>query len=125
MNSLDRRQFLTYLGTLATASTLAGCGLPLGASEQLHLQVLEKSLPPQAIGRFRRQVGRVRISLLPQLADSLAALQDLTGSRAGNGRGWRQWLPGGSGTNAPDLVTLGDTWLTEASQFFAQPRDSD
>lgn len=114
MKSLDRRQFLTHLGTLAAASTLAGCSFPLGASEELHLQVLEKSLPPQAIGRFRRQVGRVRVSVLPQLADSLMALQDLTGSAAGNGGSWRQWLPGGGGATAPDLLTLGDTWLTEA-----------
>ena len=115
MKRLDRRQFLTYLGTLAASGALAGCSSPLGAADELYLQVLEKSLPPQALGRFRRQGGRVRISLVPQLTDGLTALQDLTAGVAdGSGRGWRQWLPGGSGSGTPDLLTLGDTWLSEA-----------
>lgn len=114
MQRLDRRQFLTSLGTLAAASTLAGCSLPSRTSEALHLQVLEKSLPPQAIGRFRRQGGPVRVSLMPQLADGLAMLQDLTARAAANGPGWRHWLPGGGGSTVPDLITLGDTWLADA-----------
>lgn len=108
---LDRRQFLTYLGTLATAGTLAGCGA--GGAGTLHLQVLEKSLPPQAIGRFRRQGGKVKVALLPQIATARMALEELAADEPSE-RSWRDWLPGNWGAIVPDLVTLGDTWLPGA-----------
>lgn len=133
MKSVNRRQLLTYLGSMAAASALAGCGNAEPA-DTLHLQVLAESLPPQAIGRFRRNLSRsqsLRISLLPQLADSLDWLENAkTGEIRDDLPLWQrllQRLQGrDSGAGLPELVTLGDTWLSAAiDRQLLQPFNAD
>ncbi len=122
---MDRRQLLKYLGSLAAASTLSGCG----TAEVLHLQALAGSLPPQAIGRFRRQLrgpGDVRVSTLPQLADLFEHLERTAdGTAASEPPLWRRLFNRGSKT-LPELVALGDAWLSEAiARELLQPFDAD
>lgn len=106
---MDRRNFL--LGTAGLAIALAGCSGNNPAA--LRVRSLKNSIPPQLLGEFRRQIKHAAIDLKPeeQLQTLFGALQT-----------WKQ-TPNANNP-VPDLVTLGDYWLTTAiRQGLIQPFD--
>lgn len=105
---MDRRSFL--LGTVGLSVTLAGCN---SNSSALQVRSLKNSIPPQLLSEFRKQVKNASIDLKPE-----EQLQTLFN----NLQLWKQ--RNDPNNPVPDLVTLGDYWLTTAiRQGLIQPLD--
>jgi putative spermidine/putrescine transport system substrate-binding protein len=103
---MDRRRFL--VGVAGLAATLTGCDG--NAATALRLRSLKNSIPQQLLGEFHRQF-KTAIDLKPdeQLSTLFSHLQT-----------WKQ-QPKPS-EPVPDLVTLGDYWLSTAiRQGLIQP----
>ncbi len=96
---MDRRSFL--VGTIGLGVTLSGCN-PANAAA-LQVRSLKNSIPSQLLGEFRKQTQNAAINLTPE--DRLQTL--FTALQA-----WKQKPTSKEPT--PDLVTLGDYWLTTA-----------
>jgi putative spermidine/putrescine transport system substrate-binding protein len=109
---LSRRELLRNLPVVAAGSLLSGCGLWGPPATQI--QVLRGAIPPQLIGRFRRQLKGARINLSPISIPE--ASFDLL-------RAWANPKPGtllsslwplGRQPERATIAQLGDAWLTQA-----------
>lgn len=126
---MNRRSFLGWVGAIAASELVGGC--TSSGAETLKVGVLKNSIPPQLVSKFRQQFQNqftLDISPEPSIGDLFGQLQT-----------WKQqtnqpvkdspWsLPffgnTHSSTKLPDLVTLGDYWLTNAiKQGLIQPLD--
>jgi putative spermidine/putrescine transport system substrate-binding protein len=102
---MDRRSFLTGVGLWAAGQLLTGCQ---GRQQSvLNVHALKGSLPPQLIGRARREISSAAtLKLVPdaKLATLFSQLQT--------------WKLNAQDTAvaAAGLVTLGDYWLATAIQ---------
>jgi putative spermidine/putrescine transport system substrate-binding protein len=124
---MDRRSFLVGLAALGT--TLSGCRNPNQAA--FRVQLLKNSVPAQFPGEFRKQLTQFKDASLEfkpevQLLDIFTNLQTWK-QQANQPAPQRSPIP--FGTRAPDpipdLVTLGDYWLTPAiRQKLIQPLDA-
>lgn len=111
----NRRSFLLATGTGILGQFLSGCN---AQNTDLRVLVLEKSIPPQLIGAFRRSLVQNRelsFKPQPQLKDCFSLLQRWQ-NKEPSGENWENWLPWFNKKPSPlaDLVTLGDAWLATA-----------
>lgn len=111
---LSRRDLLRALPMVAAGSLLSGCGLWGPPATQI--QVLRGSVPPQLIGRFRRQLrgSTLRINFSPSTTPGSAfeLLRAWAGPSSGNliSTLW----PLGRQPERAAIAQLGDAWLTQA-----------
>lgn len=124
---MDRRSFLVGLAALGT--TVAGCSNP--NQPTLRIRSLKNSVPAQLPGQFRKQVTQFKDANLEfkpeeQLRDIFAELQAWK-QRAGEVAPQRSPIPIpflNRSEPVPDLVMLGDYWLSTAiRQRLIQPLD--
>ena len=126
---MDRRSFLLGTGTLTLSQLLAGCG---GQDrETLRVQLLKGSIPAQLLNQFRATLEQrpdLQFAPTEQLKDLFKQLESWSRQTAKADKGrWQLSLPfiKSSPTVLPDLITLGDYWLTQAvEQKLIQPLDS-
>lgn len=112
---LNRRSFLLSLGTIALNQLLSGCG---DSENGLDILLLKGSIPPQLLRLFRQQLSKGQtLSLKPQ-ADlkELFKLLETWHQKDASSSGFLPYLPLVNPPPPPisDLVTLGDSWLTQA-----------
>lgn len=126
---MDRRSFLTAASALTLNTVLAGCNSQRQAA--LRVRLLKNSLPAQLPGQFRKSLQNQQVSLEFKPEDQLQTLFTLlqTWKRAAGELPKSPAIPF-LGNNAapiiPDLVTLGDYWLTTAiRQGLIQPLNLD
>ncbi|MEC4894192.1 MAG: extracellular solute-binding protein [Oscillatoria sp. PMC 1051.18] len=122
---LNRRAFLLSATATAILPLLSSCS---NTSPNLSVRLLKNSLPPQLVGEFRDSLPR-RTSLNFQAEELLQDIfrqlerwqnQDETLTS----RKWWQ-LPNQGKSSPPELVTLGNYWLTQAIQEnLIQPLDN-
>jgi putative spermidine/putrescine transport system substrate-binding protein len=125
---MDRRRFLMGAGLLGLG--LAGCQ---PAADALRVRALKGSVPPQLLQQFRAQHGAnpaPDLVLATELDRQYKALQDWQ-RQAPIGSSWVPgwapgWIPGAQAAQPiPDLVTLGDYWLSGAiRQGLLQPLEA-
>lgn len=121
---MDRRSFLLGTGTLALSQIFAGCSSQERA--KLSLEMLKGSIPAQVLREFRATLGQpvaLDFTSTEQLKNLFNDLQSWQKPKVDD---WRSRLPipgiRSQATVAPDLVTLGDYWLTAAiKQKLIQP----
>lgn len=106
---MNRRSFLTTAATLSLAQLLSGCNRASPTSLQVRL--LKDSVPAQILKEFQRRSGQAGLGFLvsEQLADLYALLKPT--SEPGSAQSGNQ-----AERRLPDLMTLGDYWLTAAIQ---------
>lgn len=137
---LTRRSFLWGASSLALAYGLAGCAAP--SNLMLRLLVLRGSIPPQLLGEFRKFFSKqmqqsdelrqrinsttnsvsLKVDSNSQLQELFASLQQWQQAAAKpEPESWVSSLLEGMpfvgdrfDDTIPDLVTLGDYWLTKA-----------
>lgn len=123
---MDRRSFLW--GLAAVSTTLTGCSNPNQTAFRVRL--LKNSIPAQLPSQFRKQLTQFKETTLDfkpeaQLQDIFASLQTWK-QQANQPAPQRSPIAFGqkSSEPIPDLVTLGDFWLTTAiRQQLIQPLD--
>lgn len=133
---VDRRSFLTGTAALALSQFLGGCN---NTREILSIELLKNTVPVQLLGKFRSSLDRpvvLEFSPESQLANLFALLQNLhqkqqnpeEKSSEGGFSSFLQNLPfaRSNKTAVPDLVMLGDYWLSKAIEWgFVQPMSTD
>jgi putative spermidine/putrescine transport system substrate-binding protein len=106
---VKRRSLLLGAATLTLSQLAAGCG----SKSILKIRSLKNGIPAQLVSKFRREVQPsplLQVTQEGQLKELFALLQE-----------WKQ-VP--KSKNQPDLVMLGDYWLTLAiRQKLIQPID--
>jgi putative spermidine/putrescine transport system substrate-binding protein len=118
------------LGTLGgiVGGLVSACSSP--QSSKLWVEVLEGSLPPQVLKAFRQQLqpgSQIFFEGADQLAEIFQQLQQWQPQPPAPRPLWQRWLrlPAASSSVeglVPDLVTLGDYWLSAAvRQGLLQP----
>ena len=117
---MQRRSFLVTLGSLALGSGLTSCQ---GQNQYiLRLLALKSSLPPQLLGEFSRvvQPTKARVELVGegQFKEILTQLQEWYQTGKAESKGLKIPLipPSKSAEFIPNLVTIGDAWLSKAIQ---------
>ena len=119
---LSRRSFIYVTTAIAMSQLLSGCS---NSGTILQILFLEKSIPPQLIGDFRKTINRVKkIDFQPQaqLSQIFALLTNLQSDKKNrDARGLLDKIVNRS-VNYPNLTTLGDFWLASAiKQNLIQP----
>lgn len=120
---LSRRSFLFGVGTVTMAQILAGCKSENGA---LRVLLLENSIPPQLIGKFRSTTSQSSIFTPEPQLKTLLSLLETWQNKDSSENPQKSWLPWGNQKSSPvaDLVTLGDGWLKGAiEQQLISPLD--
>lgn len=112
---LSRRSFLTGVGVITLAHLLSGCS----NNSALAVQLLQGSIPPQLLGQFRKNWGgrmALDFQAQSQLQDLIELLKTWKNPPKTKTNKWTNWLPflNKKTPTIPDLVTLGDYWLTGA-----------
>jgi putative spermidine/putrescine transport system substrate-binding protein len=117
---MHRRSFLITLGSLALGSGLTSCQ---GKNSQiLRLLALKNSLPPQLLGEFSKSIqptnSRVELALEGQFKEILTQLQEWSKTGVAEAKGLKIPLvpPTKSAAYIPNLVSIGDAWLSTAIQ---------
>lgn len=124
---INRRAFLWGATALGCSQGLAACGVQ--SQDGLRVHLLKNTVPPQLLTQFRQTISPApRLSFTPatQLSQLFQQLQTwhqrttATNSKPASpsNPSWLQLpLTGSRSTpNAPDLVALGDYWLTATIQ---------
>ena len=124
---INRRAFLWGATALGCSQGLAACSVQSQSGLRVHL--LKNTVPPQLLTQFRRTISPApRLDFTPathlsQLFQQLQTWHQRTTSSSSaqaspSNPSWLQLPLAGSRSapNAPDLVTLGDYWLTAAIQ---------
>jgi putative spermidine/putrescine transport system substrate-binding protein len=111
---LTRRELLRALPIVAAGGLLSGCGLWGPAATQV--QVLRGAVPPQLMGRFRRQLKgtALRINFSPSTTpgSEFDLLRAWANPRKGNPIA-NLW-PLGRQPELAAIAQIGDAWLTQA-----------
>ena len=117
---MHRRSFLITLSSLALGSGLTSCQ---GQDRQvLRLLALKNSLPPQLSGEFSKSIqptnSRVELALESQFKEILTQLQEWYKTGTAEAKGFKIPLvpPTKSAAYIPNLVSIGDAWLSTAIQ---------
>ncbi len=116
---MKRRSFLVGAGALALGQLLTGCSR--AKQFALRVEFLKHSVPFQLIRQFRQQLdsaSSTRFIPVSQLAPLFELLQTLQyqATQATPSARFPIPLTAAKKTPVPDLVTLGDSWLTKAIQ---------
>lgn len=116
---MQRRSFLITLGSLAIGSGLTGCQRQ--EKSILRLLALKNSLPPQLLGGFLKSIQptpKVELATEGQFAEILTQLQQWLKTGAADAKGLKFPLipPPRSAEYIPNLVSMGDAWLSKAIQ---------
>ena len=124
---INRRAFLWGATALGCSQGLTACGVQ--SQDGLRVHLLKNTVPPQLLTQFRRTISPApRLSFTPatQLSQLFQQLQTWHQQTTANSSkqaspsnpSWFQLPLAGSRStpNAPDLVALGDYWLTAAIQ---------
>lgn len=132
--SMNRRSLLISAASIGLSHFLTGCSGE--SSSTLRVKLLSNSIPPQILNKFRKHLEQssnsavLKFSPEAQLATLFSQLQmwKQRGEQAGPASpGWVSRLPligDRSDIGLPDLVTLGNYWLTKAiQQQLIQPLD--
>lgn len=125
---MDRRSFLVSAGTLTLAQMLAGCSSEDQAST-LQVQLLKDSIPTRLVNEFRQQLNQsiqTKFTPVEQLQELFKQLQSWQQKpvTANQGRALFSLPRSTQPVALPDLVTLGDYWLSSAiEQNLIQPLD--
>ncbi|MDY6940978.1 MAG: extracellular solute-binding protein [Cyanobacteriota bacterium] len=123
---IDRRSFLVGTAALAVGQLVGGCNR--NARETLSIELLNDSVPVQLLGKFRQQLSEpivLDFSPASQFGDLFSLLQNLheksldeTEPPSGGGLPFFRR----SQNTVPDLVMLGDYWLSKAIEWeFIEP----
>jgi putative spermidine/putrescine transport system substrate-binding protein len=117
---MQRRSFLVTIGSLALGIGLTSCQ---GQNQYiLRLLALKSSLPPQLLGDFSRSVQptNTRVELVGegQFKEILNQLQEWYQTGKAESKGLKLPLipPTRSAEFIPNLVTIGEAWLSKAIQ---------
>jgi putative spermidine/putrescine transport system substrate-binding protein len=123
---MRRRTLLFVAANGSVGLLLTGCQKAEGSAFKVKL--LERSIPPQVIKTFRKQVRTpIEFEAAPQLIDLFRQLQQWQGQGPSPPPQWQRWLPWIKNSARlrprPDnLISLGDYWLTAAiRQKLIQP----
>jgi putative spermidine/putrescine transport system substrate-binding protein len=116
---MQRRSFLFTLGSLAIGSGLTSCNSSTPST--LRVRALKNSLPPQLIGGFTKSLQpqpKVELATEGQFQDIFEQLRLWNKSGVAEAKGLKlPFVPAGkSATNIPNLVSMGDGWLSIAIQ---------
>ncbi len=116
---MQRRSFLITLGSLAIGSGLTGCQRQ--EKSILRLLALKSSLPPQLLGGFLKSIQptpKVELATEGQFAEILTQLQQWLKTGEADAKGLKFPLipPPRSAEYIPNLVSMGDAWLSKAIQ---------
>ncbi|MEC4983714.1 MAG: extracellular solute-binding protein [Oscillatoria sp. PMC 1068.18] len=122
---LNRRTFLLSATATALLPLLSSCS---NAPPSLAVRLLKNSLPPQVLGEFRDSLPRrtpLDFQAEELLQDIFRELQKWQNQdKIQTNRNWWQ-LPNQKKTSLPQLVTLGNYWLTQAiEENLIQPFDN-
>jgi len=124
---IKRRSFLFGAGSLALDQLMAGCNSQ--QQESLKLQLLQGSIPAQLKGKFRQQLKQAAsLNFTPEnqlqtIRKHLQIWQEQTKTKEESTQEQSpfdfvgdllNFITRRSKSEFPDLVTLGDFWLTEA-----------
>lgn len=117
---LNRRTFLVGASALAFGQGLTGCRPR--PSSGLQVSLLARSLPPQLISQFKRQVeaeAELKLLLKPSPAELFASLQQLlNNAQPPERKSWLQalnsFLLGPPPTTIYPVLSIGDYWLQAA-----------
>jgi putative spermidine/putrescine transport system substrate-binding protein len=112
---LSRRSFLIGTSSIALSQVLSGCS---DREETLKIFLLQRALPTQLIGEFKKQLPegkKIDLQSKSQLKDLFDLLESWQKSVEERQNGW-DWVPlfHHKIPDIGDLVSLGDYWLTEA-----------
>jgi putative spermidine/putrescine transport system substrate-binding protein len=115
---MQRRSFILTLGSMAIGSSLTGCQ---GQQSILRLLALKNSLPPQLLSGFIRSIQptpKVELATEAQFKEILAQLQRWLKTGEAESKGLKLPLipPARSAEYIPNLVSMGDGWLSKAIQ---------
>jgi putative spermidine/putrescine transport system substrate-binding protein len=117
---MQRRSFLVTLGSLALGSGLTSCQ---GQNRSiLRLVALKSALPPQLLSEFSKSIqpitSKVELAGEGQFKEILTQLQEWYKTGKAESKGLKVPLlpPGKSAEFIPNLVTIGDAWLSKAIQ---------
>jgi putative spermidine/putrescine transport system substrate-binding protein len=117
---MHRRSFLITLGSLALGSGLTSCQDK--SQSVLRLLALKSSLPPQLLGEFTKSIQpnnpKVELVLEGQFKEILTQLQEWYKTGKAEVKGFKIPFvpPAQSAEHIPNLVSLGDAWLSTAIQ---------
>jgi putative spermidine/putrescine transport system substrate-binding protein len=116
---MQRRSFILTLGSIAIGSSLTGCQ----GQEQsiLRLLALKNSLPPQLLSGFIKSIQptpKVELATEGQFKEILVQLQQWLKTGEAESKGLKLPLipPARSAEYIPNLVSMGDGWLSKAIQ---------
>jgi putative spermidine/putrescine transport system substrate-binding protein len=111
---LTRRELLRALPIVAAGGLLSGCGLWGPASTQV--QVLRGAVPPQLMGRFRRQLKgtALRINFSPSTTPGSSFDLLRAWANPGKDNPIANLWPLGRQPELAAIAQLGDAWLTQA-----------
>ncbi|MEB3336367.1 MAG: substrate-binding domain-containing protein, partial [Leptolyngbyaceae bacterium] len=127
---MDRRSFLAGAGALALTQMLMGCGGQQRPT--LKVRLLKNTIPAQLLSKFRQELRQstqnfaldfkpeAQLKTLFQLLETWNPQSSATASQ----KPWFSlpWNQKPQPQDLPDLVTLGDYWLTQAiHQQLIQP----
>ena len=117
---MHRRSFLVTLGSLAIGSGLTSC--QDRDSQVLRLLALKSSIPSQLLGEFSRSIqptiAKVELAGEGQFQEIFTQLQEWHKTGTAEAKGFKVPLvpSARSAEYIPNLVSLGDAWLTTAIQ---------
>ncbi|MEO1400115.1 MAG: extracellular solute-binding protein [Cyanobacteria bacterium J06635_1] len=119
---MRRRSFILSTAALAAGFSLSACRS--NNRPELAVKFLDRSIPPQLIKGFRKQLEQsvtLKFEASEQLIALFDQLQQWKLEKAPPLPLWRRWLPRVNGAVAPlikraDWLTLSDYWLTSAVQ---------
>ena len=124
MAAMQRRTFILGSAVLATSFGLSACNS--ADQPELTVKFLDRSLPPQLIKVFRKQLdqpARLDFEAIGQLPSLFNQLQQWASKRSPSSSppSWWQWRPWNNNNPSPltthgSWLTLGDYWLTKAVQ---------
>jgi putative spermidine/putrescine transport system substrate-binding protein len=116
---MQRRSFILTLGSMAIGSSLTSCQ----GQEQsvLRLLALKNSLPPQLLSGFIKSIQptpKVELATEAQFKEILVQLQQWLKTGEAESKGLKLPLipPARSAAYIPNLVSMGDGWLSKAIQ---------
>jgi putative spermidine/putrescine transport system substrate-binding protein len=111
---LSRRELLRTMPIVAAGGLLSGCGLWGPAATQI--QVLRGAVPPQLMGRFRRQLNgtALRVNFSPSLTPSSEFDLLRAWANPGNDNPIANLWPLGRQPELAAIAQIGDAWLTQA-----------
>jgi putative spermidine/putrescine transport system substrate-binding protein len=114
-NKIGRRPFSIGIASIILSQILSGCG---DREEKLKIFLLQRALPLQLIGEFKKQIAEgknVDFQSKAQLKDLFSLLESWQKPIPEGQNSWN-WIPFANKKNPDigDLVSLGDYWLSEA-----------